>query len=173
MCSLRTAAVSDKMIRTFEGRQFVTVFFNKGRTAPWSQKHLHSLSVPRLIYENTAVLRLCRPVANLWPRRPGFNSRPAHVGPMKDNVAMGQIFVQNLQFSPVSFNPSMFHTHSLRYYRSLQMQQLTASLNSTLMQRLWKQISCYFLVHWNVMLRIFLTHNMSQNLQTQSPSTKQ
>jgi hypothetical protein len=100
MCSLRTAGGCDKMIRTFEGCQFVTVFCNKGRTAPWSHKHLHSLSASRLIYKNMAVLRLWRPVADLWPRRPGFNSRPVHVGLVKDKVAMGQIFVKKTSFFP-------------------------------------------------------------------------
>jgi len=103
-----------------ESRQFVTGFFNKGRTAPCSHKHLHSLSAPRLIYENMAVLRLWHPVADIWPRRPGLNSRPIHVGLVKDKVAVGKIFVQKLRFSPVSLNPSMFHMHSLVYHTSLQ-----------------------------------------------------
>ena len=49
-----------------------------------------------------AVPWLRRSVAGLSPRRPGFDPGSVHVGFVVDNVALGQVFLRVLRFSPVS-----------------------------------------------------------------------
>jgi hypothetical protein len=43
----------------------------------------------------------------------GFNPRPVHVGFVVDKVAMGQVFLQVLRYSPVSIVPPLLHIPSL------------------------------------------------------------
>jgi hypothetical protein len=50
-------------------------------------------------------LWLRRLVADLLLQRPGFSSRSVHVGFVVDRVALGQVSVWVLGFSPVSFIP--------------------------------------------------------------------
>jgi hypothetical protein len=50
-------------------------------------------------------------VAGLPPRRPGFASGSVHVRFMVDKVALGQVFLRVLRFSPVSIIPPGLHTH--------------------------------------------------------------
>jgi hypothetical protein len=44
-------------------------------------------------------------VAGVSLRSPGFEPRSLHVGFVVDNVALRQVFLQVLQFSPVSIIP--------------------------------------------------------------------
>jgi hypothetical protein len=50
-------------------------------------------------------------VTGLSPRRPGFALRPDHVGFVVDKVAMGQVSLRVLRFSPVHISPPLLHTH--------------------------------------------------------------
>ena len=50
-------------------------------------------------------------VAGLPPRRRGFLPRPLHVEFMVDKVAIEEVFLRVLWFSPVSISPFMLHTH--------------------------------------------------------------
>jgi hypothetical protein len=50
-----------------------------------------------------AVPWLRRLVACLPPRRPGFDPGSVHVGFVVDKVALGQVFLRVLRFSPVNF----------------------------------------------------------------------
>ena len=45
------------------------------------------------------------------------NPRSVRVGFVVDKVALGQVFLQVLQFSPISNILPVLHTHSFRYYR--------------------------------------------------------
>jgi hypothetical protein len=68
------------------------------------------IKCPRL-----AVPWLRRLVAGLPPRRPGFDPGPDHVGFVVDKVALGQVFLRVLRFSPVSFIPPVLrYTEKLR-----------------------------------------------------------
>jgi hypothetical protein len=58
---------------------------------------------------NWAVPWLRRLIAGLSPRRPGFDSGSVHVGFVVDKVALGQVFLRVLRFSPVSFIPPVLH----------------------------------------------------------------
>jgi hypothetical protein len=49
-----------------------------------------------------AVQWLRQLVAGLLPRRPGFALASVHVGFVVDKVALGQVFLRVLRFSPVS-----------------------------------------------------------------------
>jgi len=51
---------------------------------------------------------LRRLVAGLSPRRPGFAPGSVHVGFVVDKVALGQVFLRVLRFSPVSIIPPWF-----------------------------------------------------------------
>jgi hypothetical protein len=42
---------------------------------------------------------------SLW--RPGFDDKPVHMGLVADQVAVGQVFLQVLQFSLISIIPQM------------------------------------------------------------------
>jgi hypothetical protein len=44
-------------------------------------------------------------VAGLSPRRPGFAPGAIHVGFVLDKVALGQVFILVIQFSPVNIIP--------------------------------------------------------------------
>jgi hypothetical protein len=63
-----------------------------------------------------AVPRLRPSVAGLSPRRPVFDPRSVHVRFVVHEVALGQISLPVLQFSPVSIIPPMLHTHSFTYH---------------------------------------------------------
>jgi hypothetical protein len=58
-----------------------------------------------LSVKEMAVPWLRRLVAGLSPLRPGFDPGSVHVGLVVDNVALGQVFVRVLRFSPVNFIP--------------------------------------------------------------------
>jgi hypothetical protein len=58
-----------------------------------------------------AVPWLKRLVAGLSPRRPGFAPGSIHVGFMVDSVALGQVFLRVLRFSPVNIIPPLLHIH--------------------------------------------------------------
>jgi hypothetical protein len=58
-----------------------------------------------------AVLLLRQLVHDVSRQRFGFDPRSVYVGFMVDNMAIGQVFLPVLQFSPVSIIPPMFHTH--------------------------------------------------------------
>jgi hypothetical protein len=58
-----------------------------------------------------AVPWLKRLVARLSPRRPGFGLGSVHVGFVVDKVALGQVFLRILWFSPVNIIPPGLHTH--------------------------------------------------------------
>jgi hypothetical protein len=54
----------------------------------------------------------------LSPQRLGFNLRPVHVGFVMKNVALVQVCLSELRFSPVSIIPPLLHIHvSLVYHR--------------------------------------------------------
>ena len=50
-------------------------------------------------------------IAEHTHQRPMYNVRPVHVGFLVGRVALGQVFVEVLWFSPVSVIPPMLHTH--------------------------------------------------------------
>jgi hypothetical protein len=52
---------------------------------------------------------LRRLAAGLPPRRPGFDPGLVHVRFVVDKVALGQVFLRVLRFSPVNFIPPMLH----------------------------------------------------------------
>jgi hypothetical protein len=52
-------------------------------------------------------------VAGLSPRRPGFAPGSIHVGFVVDKVALGQVFLRVLRFSPVNIS---FHRRSPNSY---------------------------------------------------------
>jgi hypothetical protein len=52
---------------------------------------------------------LRRLVADLPPRRPGFDPGLVHVGFVVDKVALGQVFPRVLRFSPVNLIPPVLH----------------------------------------------------------------
>jgi hypothetical protein len=56
-----------------------------------------------------AVPCLRRLVAGLSPRRPGFDPGSVLVGFVVDKVALGQVSLRVLRFSPVNFIPSVLH----------------------------------------------------------------
>jgi hypothetical protein len=58
---------------------------------------------------NFVVLWLRRLVAGLAPRRPGFKPGSVHVGFMVDKVALGQVSLRVLLFSPVSVISRWLH----------------------------------------------------------------
>jgi hypothetical protein len=47
--------------------------------------------------------------AGLPPRRPGFDPGSVRVGFVVDKVALGQVFLRALRFSPVNFIPPVLH----------------------------------------------------------------
>ena len=47
--------------------------------------------------------------AGLSQRRSGFDPGSVHVGFVVDKVALGQVFLRVLRFSPVNFIPPMLH----------------------------------------------------------------
>jgi hypothetical protein len=49
-------------------------------------------------------------VAGISPQRPGFDPKWVYVTFVVDKVALGQVFLQALWFSPVNIIPSMLHT---------------------------------------------------------------
>ena len=65
------------------------------------------------ILEAVPSLRLL--VAVLSLQRPGFNPRPVRMGFMVDIVAMGQVLLLVLQFSPASIPPTLY-AHSFLTY---------------------------------------------------------
>jgi hypothetical protein len=56
-----------------------------------------------------AVPWLRRLVAGLSPRRHGFDTDSVHVGFAVDKVALEQVSLRVLQFSPVNFIPPVLH----------------------------------------------------------------
>ena len=56
-----------------------------------------------------AVPWLRRLVAGLPPLRHGFDPESVHVGFVVDEVALWQVFLRVLRFSPVSFIPLVLH----------------------------------------------------------------
>jgi hypothetical protein len=58
-----------------------------------------------------AVPWLKRLAAGLSPRRPGFAPGSIHVGFVVDKVALGQVFLRVLPFSPASIIPPLLHIH--------------------------------------------------------------
>ena len=50
-------------------------------------------------------------VAGLWLRRTVLDPRPVHERSVVDKVAVGQVYLRVLRFSPVSIIPPMLHTH--------------------------------------------------------------
>ena len=52
-----------------------------------------------------------RLVAGLSPQKPGFDSKTDHVRPVMDKVALGQIYLPVLHFSPVSIIPPTLHNN--------------------------------------------------------------
>jgi hypothetical protein len=46
-----------------------------------------------------------------------FDPRPVHVGFVRDEVAMGQVFPRILRFSEARVIPLRFYTHSFLYNR--------------------------------------------------------
>jgi hypothetical protein len=56
-----------------------------------------------------AVPWLRRLVAGFSPRRSGFDPGSVHVEFVVDKVALGQVFLRVLRFSPVNFIPPVFH----------------------------------------------------------------
>jgi hypothetical protein len=57
------------------------------------------------------VKKFGRLVAGLSPRRPGFAPGPIYVGFVVDRVALGQVLLRVLRFSPVIIIPPGFHAH--------------------------------------------------------------
>jgi hypothetical protein len=55
---------------------------------------------------------LRRLFAGFSPRRPGIASRSVHVGFVLDEVALRQVFLRVLRFSPVIIIPPLLHIHS-------------------------------------------------------------
>jgi len=56
--------------------------------------------------------------AGLSPQRPGFNPGPVYVGFVVNKVAMVQVFLRALSFSPVSIIPPLLRTYvSYTYHR--------------------------------------------------------
>jgi hypothetical protein len=53
----------------------------------------------------------------LSPRRIGIDPRPVRVENLVDKLALGQVSLGVLLFSPVSIIPLLLHTHSFTYYR--------------------------------------------------------
>jgi hypothetical protein len=64
---------------------------------------------PLLETWSRAVPWLRRLAPGLPPRRPGFDPGSVHVGFVVDKVALGQVFLRVLRFSPVSFIPPVLH----------------------------------------------------------------
>ena len=58
-----------------------------------------------------AVPWLRRLVPGLSPLRAGFDLRPVHVSCVAGKVALGQVFLLVLRYSPVSYIPPMLHTY--------------------------------------------------------------
>lgn len=54
-------------------------------------------------------MNLMRSVAGLSPRRPDFDTRPVYVRTVVDKVALGQICLPVLPFSPVTTIPLVLH----------------------------------------------------------------
>jgi hypothetical protein len=52
---------------------------------------------------------LRRSVVGLSPQRPGFDSGSVHVEFVMDKVALGQVFLRVLRFSPANFIPPVLH----------------------------------------------------------------
>jgi hypothetical protein len=50
-----------------------------------------------------------RLAAGLSPRRPGFDPGSVHVGFVVDKMALGQVYLRVLRFSPVNFIPPVLH----------------------------------------------------------------
>jgi hypothetical protein len=71
--------------------------FSKLRTVPW----LRSLA------------------AGLSPRRPGFAPGSIHVGFVVDKVALAQVFLRVLRFSPVNIIPPSLQTHIIWGMRNM------------------------------------------------------
>jgi hypothetical protein len=59
--------------------------------------------------QTMAVPWLRRLVADLSPQRPGFDPGSAHVGFVVDKLALGQVFLRVLRFSPVHVIPPVLH----------------------------------------------------------------
>jgi hypothetical protein len=52
-------------------------------------------------------------VTRLSSQQSRFDSRPVHVGFVLDKMALGEDFLTELQFSPVSITTPTHHTHLL------------------------------------------------------------
>jgi len=64
----------------------------------------------------------------LLPRRRVFDARPVYVRFVMDSVALGQVFIPVLLFSPVGINPPTLRNHHLHaaFTRSLRILAQTA-----------------------------------------------
>jgi hypothetical protein len=62
-----------------------------------------------IVKGNYSVPWLRRLVAGLSPRSPGFDPSSAQVGFVVDIVALGQVLLRVLRFSPVDFIPPVLH----------------------------------------------------------------
>lgn len=100
-------------------------FIEQAKTYSKHNTYCCSLNISIMI-STLAVPSLRWLVASLSQWRPGFNPSQVHVGFVVEKVALGQVFLQALQFSPVSINPSVLHAYSLICH------QLTVPLNNTL-----------------------------------------
>jgi hypothetical protein len=67
-------------------------------------------------------------VAGLSPRRPVFDPGSVHVGIVVDKVALGQVFLRVLRFSPVSFITPVLHYNGKAEKTSSSSQGCTISL---------------------------------------------
>jgi hypothetical protein len=65
------------------------------------------------VYARQAMPWLKRLVAGLSPQRPWFTPGSIHVGFVVDKLALGQVFLQVLQFSPANIIPPLLHIHRI------------------------------------------------------------
>jgi hypothetical protein len=63
----------------------------------------------KIMFTSKQISRLWRLAAALPPRRPGFDPGSVHVGFVVDKVALAQVFLRVLRFSPVNFIPPVLH----------------------------------------------------------------
>jgi hypothetical protein len=84
---VKLTAVPDLTVKGKEKNTIEGIHFNREQAVPW----------------------LRRLVAGLSPRRPGFDPGSVHVGFVVDKVALGQVFLQVLRFSPINFIPPVLH----------------------------------------------------------------
>jgi hypothetical protein len=91
---------------------------------------------------SSLVLAQLRTVPWLWllvtcllPRRLRFDSGSLYFGFVVSKMALGLVFLRELQLSPVSIIPQMLHTRSSSVINAMQCQQLSASSRCTLQRK--------------------------------------